>query len=396
MVLGAYHPEVSGGGVQCRQLVRALTDRVRFTILTTCSDPGLPTVAEVDGVPVHRVSVNVARFGSKVSASWRLASAFVRLGQRCDLVHFHGFSQKSLLLIAFAMLFRRKFVIKLSLVGDDDPVSVRARGRVGFWFYSRAGLFFGVSPRLQQLYASSGLPREKFRLIPNGVDPERFRPGDEGERRALRRELGLPAELPLILFVGLFSRKKRPGVLFEAWMRIRESGVSATGLVFVGATRAPSYDVDPELGAKIRARVQDLGLEKSVAFVEATHEPEKYYRAADLFVLPSDREGLPNALLEAMASGLPCITSRLSGITDLVIHDGTNGLLVPPGDAAALERALRFLLENPLRARELGQRARETAREHFSIALTASRCREAYGELIDPSLPSRGGGALDR
>lgn len=381
MVTGAYYPEVSGGGVQCREVVRALQGRAKFTILTTSADFSLPVAEEVDGVPVYRVGVDVSRVGSKLVAALRLASTFIRLRGQFDIVHLHGFSQKSLLLIMLTRLFRKKLVLKLTSVGHDDPLSIRTRGRLAFWCYSRADLFVGVSPRLQQLYCASGLPGEKFWLIPNGVDLGRFRPGDQRERQALRRELGLPEELTLILFVGFFSHEKRPDVLFKSWTRMVSGDLPSTGLVFVGATRSRYYEVDSGLAQNIRSEAQHLGVEKHVVFVEVTLEIEKYYRAANVFVLPSSREGLPNALLEGMATGLPCIASRIHGVTDVVIDHGVNGFLVPPGDVGALENALRSLLQDPTFAQELGSRARATVEEGYSIARTAGSYLEAYQRL---------------
>jgi len=121
---------------------------------------------------------------------------------------------------------------------------------------------------------------------------------------------------------------------------------------------------------------------KQVIFIEVTHEIEKFYRAADLFVLSSSREGMPLALLEAMATGLSCVASSLSGVTDVVIEDGVNGLLVPPGDAAALKDALQLLLLNPTCAQELGRRARETVKERYSIRQTAAHYLRAYQRLV--------------
>lgn len=385
MVTGAYYPEVSGAGLQCRELVRTLGERVSFTVMTTTADTLLSKVGEVDGAPVYRVLVDVDQLESKLRAAVCFASTFIRLRGRFDIVHLHGFSQKSLLLVLLARIFRKKLVLKLTSVGHDDPISIRTRGRLTFSFYSQADMFVGVSPRLQQLYYSSGLPREKFWLIPNGVDIERFRPAEQGERLALRKELGLPEALTLILFVGFFSREKCPDLLFEAWTRMVSGELPSTGLVFVGATRSRYYEVDSGLAQKIQAAAQRLGVEKQVIFVETTREIERYYRAADMFVLSSSREGLPNALLEAMATGLPCVASRLPGVTDGVIDHGVNGLLVPSGDGTALEGALRLVLQDPTRAQELGRKARETVEQRYSITQTASRMLEAYERLTGQS-----------
>lgn len=382
MVTGAYEPEISGAGKQCRELVRALHGQAQMTILTTAVDSSLPTAGAIDGVPLYRIRVDVTRWVSKLQAAVRLSVLFIRLQGRFDIVHLHGFSQKSLLLVVLAKLFRKKLVLKLTSVGHDDPLSIRRRGNVAFRCYAQADLFIGVSPRFEALYRASGLPRDKFSLIPNGVALERFRPRNSSEQRTLRQELGLPVDLTLILFVGFFSHEKCPDVLFEAWVRTQQDGFPATGLLFVGATHSPYYEIDARLTDDIREQAKRLAIEQRLIFVEQTHEIEKYYGAADLFVLPSIREGLPNALLEAMASGLPCIASKLTGVTDTMIEDGVNGLLIPPGDRGALERALQRLVQEPKCAQDMGRRARQTVEERYTMRRTASRCLEAYQQLV--------------
>ena len=156
----------------------------------------------------------------------------------------------------------------------------------------------------------------------------------------------------------------------------------ATGLVFVGATHGSSYDVDANLARNIKERAQALGLAQRVTFVEATHQIERYYRAADSFVLTSIREGMPIALLEAMATGLPCIATRLRGVTDTVIDHGINGLLIEPGDAEGLAGALRTLIENRSFAGVLGERARGRIIGGYAIAQAADDYLDAYRTIM--------------
>jgi glycosyltransferase involved in cell wall biosynthesis len=222
----------------------------------------------------------------------------------------------------------------------------------------------------------------RFRLIPNGVDLDRFRPRHTDERQALRHQLGLPDSGLMFLFVGFFSTEKCPDGVFDAWASLARAHPTIGALVFVGATRSRYYEVDPQLADAVKRRAHDFGLEDRVIFVEKTLHIEKYYRAADIFMLPSLREGLPNALMEAMASGMACVSSRLEGVTDDLIEDGVNGLLTPPGDAPALEGALRFLVDHPNRASEMGVRARETIEAHFRIEQTAQQYLDAYRALI--------------
>jgi glycosyltransferase involved in cell wall biosynthesis len=180
----------------------------------------------------------------------------------------------------------------------------------------------------------------------------------------------------LILFIGHFSREKRPDTLLDAWKRYVAETFPDTGIIFVGATKMDHYEVDAELIRDIRLLAEPY-LDERIFFFERTHEIEKVYQAADFFVFPSLREGMPNALLEAMSSGLPVIVSKLDGITDWVVEDEGNGLLFEPGNRFDLGEALLRVLKNDNFANSLGVKARKTVIERFSI----KRVAEEYGEL---------------
>lgn len=381
MVTGAYYPELSGAGLQCRALVLRLREDVCFTVLTTTADRSLPTRDMQDDVPIYRVFIDPTSWRSKATGAARFVLAFLRNRRRFSIVHLHGFSQKSILLVCLALLGRKRVAIKLTSVGHDDPVSMRGRGRFASWCYRRADLFFAVSPRFIESPKAAGLPRHRFRLIPNGVDCDRFRPANAAERAGLRREMSLPSGSPVVLFVGFFSHEKRPELLFDAWARVAAAVAPESVLIFVGATRSAYYEVDPRLAAQIRARAEALGLSQRVLFVEATHEIERFHRAADIFVLPSLREGLPNALLEAMASGLACIATRLEGVTDIIIEHERTGLLVPPNDAVSLEAALSRVVQDPALVARLGTEARRTIEARYALDDTARQYLDAYRRL---------------
>lgn len=382
LVMGAYYPELSGAGLQTRSLVRTLADRVDFTVLTTTADASLALADRQDGIEVYRIPVNPASAWSKLAAIVRFTSVFVRLSRRFSIVHLHGFSQKSILVVALARLARKKIAIKLTSLGHDDPVSMSRRGRIAYACYAKADAFFGVSPGFGDAYDASGLPPHRFYLMPNGVDAARFRPGTAEDRAALRRDLQLPAASRIVLFVGFFSRDKRPDAVFEAWAAVAAS-IPDSVLVFVGATRTPYYEIDPTLADEIRLRAAASDLRDRVRFVESTDVVERFTRAADVFVLASVREGMPNALLEAMSTGLPCISTRITGVTDVLIEEGRNGLLIPPDDRAGLEQALRRLLENPPWAARLGCEARRTIEAGFTLERAAARYLDAYHQLVE-------------
>ena len=187
------------------------------------------------------------------------------------------------------------------------------------------------------------MSRSEYPRRPAAPDAERrgydrFRPADPDERSVLRRALGWPEEQPVVLFVGFFSRDKRPDLLFRVWRRLVAANVHAR-LVFVGAKGTGYYEIDETLAVGIR-QAAALGRAGDVVFVEPTNEIERCFRAADLFVLPSVREAHPLALIEAMSCGLPSIATRLPGVTDVIIEDGRNGRLVPAGRRADARRGI--------------------------------------------------------
>jgi glycosyltransferase involved in cell wall biosynthesis len=343
-------------------------------------DPALPPDDEVDGVPVHRVLVSATSRLARGYAMPRQVLATLRAARRADIVHLHGFSAKSRVVIALARLLGPRIVIKETSLGHDDGVSMRNKGSGVFRSFGRADRFVGVSPAFAARHAEAGLPGAKFRLIPNGVDLERFRPPTGGERAEIRRRLGLPETSLVVLFVGFFSKEKRPDLLFDAWTDTF-AGAPESTLVFVGRTHSDYAEVDPSLADRIRKDAARLGCGARVMMIEQAAAIEDWYRAADLFVLPSTREGLPNAVLEAMASALPCILSRLPGVTDTLIADGVDGLLVAVDDRAGLAGALRDVLNDPGRRAVLGGRARQTVANRYSLAQTAAAYLALYGEL---------------
>lgn len=379
MVTGAYYPEVTGGALQCRTLIQALHGRVHVSLISVSANRRLPQREVVDGVDVARVRVDAHRFWSRITAGARLAWEFAGRCRQADLVHFHGFTQKSALLVAIAKLLHKPVLMKPGGVGMDDPVTVRRRGAWLWRFYSKIDRFVATSPALASTMLEAQLPDERIERIPNGVDVRRFRPAAPGEREVLRRELSLPPDLTLILFVGMLAPVKRPELLFDAWTRMG-TAAAGTALVFVSTTS--NYpEIDATIADRIQTRAEALGLGARVRFLAPTLTIERLYRAADIFVLPSATEGLPNALLEAMASGLGCVASRLPGITDTIVEDARSGLLVESGSADALAGALQTLVGQPIVRLEMGRHARQTIEERFAIERTADAHVRTYERL---------------
>jgi glycosyltransferase involved in cell wall biosynthesis len=226
-----------------------------------------------------------------------------------------------------------------------------------------------------------GFPAERSRVIPYGVDVEAFSPLPE--RRAIwRRRLGIPDGAPLLLGVGRMATKKGFQVLIEILPSLLgefpELRVVLAGggdlLAGFRAAAAPWAGRVHFPGPVLRDTLPDL------------------FRAADLFVLPAvhdgkgNVDGLPNVILEAMASGLPVVASGISGIP-LAVEEGRTGRLVAERDPAALLSALRGLLAEPDAARSMGERGRRKAVAELTWDAVAARYREGYRMALGAPLP---------
>ncbi len=186
----------------------------------------------------------------------------------------------------------------------------------------------------------------------NGVDMERFSPGPSG----VRERLGIPGAAPVVGFVGRLTRDKGVPELIEAFGAILKAEPE-THLLLVGWFDA----AEDALGGGYRARIESHPRIHCTGYVEDT---APYYRAMDLMVLPTWREGFPNAVLEAAATGIPVITTIATGSRDSVVPEVT-GLLIPPGYPEAISEAVLKLLRDNSRRLRMGKAARAWVQDHY-------------------------------
>jgi L-malate glycosyltransferase len=226
-----------------------------------------------------------------------------------------------------------------------------------------------ATPIRDALISEDGFAPGKLRVIHNGVDTEKFQRAQR-DRARLFPDVG--NEMLVVLVGNMHSDVKgHPWLIAAAPTVVRE--FPEVRFVFAG---------DGESRPSFAAQVAQLGLEGKFKFLGRRSDIPEILASCDLAVLPSRAEGLPNAVLEYMAAGLPTIASRVGGMAELV-QDGVTGLLVPAEDANALAGALLQFLRDPERARQIANNGQRFAVENFSFERLIREIDELYGELLE-------------
>jgi glycosyltransferase involved in cell wall biosynthesis len=209
----------------------------------------------------------------------------------------------------------------------------------------------------------------KITVINNGVDVQRY--GRPVDRAAIRRELNLAGDAQLLIMVGNYKEQKGHRYLIEAMPPLLES-YPDLHLILVG---------DGGIRHELEEQVHADGLSNQIYFLGSRSDVPELLAASDYFVLPSLWEGLPMALIEAMASSLPIVATEVSGSKQVMIP-GETGLIVSPGDANELEEALSFLLAETHRAKAMGVAARQRVSAEYSAQKQAEEHLALYNAPI--------------
>jgi glycosyltransferase involved in cell wall biosynthesis len=225
------------------------------------------------------------------------------------------------------------------------------------------------SAGVRDFYTQHGIAAAKFAVIPNGIDS--FRTDGGVSREGLLEELGLPADARLIGAVGrLWPQKRYKDLIWCA--ELLRAGRGDTHLLIAGE--------GPQRG-RLEKFSRQILVNRHVHFLGHRDDIRQLMPLWDCFWLGSGYEGQSNALMEAMACGLPVVATDIPGNRDLVIPDET-GFLVPVGDCAQMSRKTQRLLNEPELAREFGQRAQQRMRDEFSVAKMVERYAAFYRELM--------------
>lgn len=369
MVLESNFTPKGGGGAesQLRTLahhLRGLGHRV--SVITPLLPDGSQRTTERHGaIPVARLRYPRRRLLGAAVMHARFATFLLRHRKRYDVWHVHIGHHLGALTCLIGDRLGKPVVVKISGFWELEKgllaPDVGVFGQIGQSWLKRASVVQAISTRVAAELERRGFPRERIVVLPNAIDLERFR-----ARRAAR-DAGEPFTA---IYIGRLSEEKGVLTLLDAWAQaFAARGPDEVRLRIVGG--------GPLEGA-LRAMAERLGIASQVELLGPRERVEDVLADAHVGVLPSRVEGLSNALLELMASGLPTAATEVSGSEDFVVA-GRNGWLFPVGDAAALARHLRAAEAlPPERLAEMGRSAREDVEASAAIDQVVGRLVELY------------------
>jgi glycosyltransferase involved in cell wall biosynthesis len=337
----------------------------------------------LDRTPVHRVRLpdRVGWHRSQV-LNRKLIETFKSGECDPDIVHMLSTKPQHSLPLLGKLRLGKGIVYSYAIAHKLPPRRLR---RLGKQFllkqtYNRFDRMIVASDELKSFIRDIGATCP-IEVIPNGVDTERYSPpADDAEKRAIRAALNLPAEAFLILGVGTVYAHKGVDLLLEAWHRLVKRHPEVE-IVWVGRRRDVLDPFQGPYNEMLEKLLQAGDAPGKVHMVGQSDEVDRYLKAADLFAFPSEREGMPNAVLEAAASQLPIVLTKYRGFSELIGKPGRDYVLIDR-TVDAIEAAIEDLIENPGKRRELGVNARRFVEETMPLSRSIDMHVDVYRDVL--------------
>lgn len=372
MVLQRFPPELGGAEQQAARLSAALRRRgVRVEVLTL-PHPSRPLEGlDAFGTPVHCVGAwappRVRTLGFALSAAHQL----LKRAAEFDVVHFHLLNSHALLGAPVGHLLRYGVVVKGAGVGTTSDAMRQLQHPLGKHYLPVlmrcVDAFIALNPLAVEEWQLAGARLEQVAVLQNGLDLSHYPLTTPQLRAEAREKWGRRG--PVVVFVGAYRPVKLLPVLIEGFRRALRQHPDAT-LVLAG---------DGEQRPQLEAQVAQAGIHEHVVFTGSLtpEQVREQLNAADVFALVSENEGISNALLEAMAVGLPALVTDVPGNKELVQPD-VQGLRIPPNQPDAIAEALHRLFSDEALRHRLGMAGRQLVETRFSMEGVAALYESLY------------------
>jgi glycosyltransferase involved in cell wall biosynthesis len=342
-------------------------------ILTNKKWEEQPSLEVREGVTIYRISGFPKFFGSHYLGTLNSIVLFFWYNQKhIQIVHAHALTHFAVLCIFVGKVLGKKGLIKIAT--EEDITKIMASSsliqKLLIPFSKFTNYYIAISENIKKEIIRMGVPKEKIYSSFNGVDTNLYKPLNLKDKIAKRRFLAIPNE-EIVTFVGRLAFRKGVDVLIKAWKKVIHRFPHAF-LLIIGSGEEEN---------DLKGLAKNLNLIGNIKFVGMVENVVVYLQISDIFSFPSRLEGSPNAILEALACGLPIIGTKIGGIVDIINH-GENGLLVPPENTDLLAKNICQLLQDKEYRESLGQRARESALSRFSFEVVSRGYLECYRKLV--------------
>jgi glycosyltransferase involved in cell wall biosynthesis len=361
MKLSILHTESSlgWGGQEIRVLTEARGVAARGHDVMLAAPAQSRILAEAERFGVRARAVPISRKGARGVLAIRQLLA----RQPFDIVNTHSSTDAWSAALASTTLGNAPPMVRTRHISAPLP-----KNRATRWLYNRAtARIVTTGERLRkQVIAETHVDPRHVLSVPTGIDLARYSSGD---RVAARASVGLPADAPIVGIVATLRSWKGHKYLLQAFAAMRRPQA-----LLVIAGDGPQREA-------LAAQASSLGIEGQVRFAGNQADVVPWLRSFDVFCLPSyANEGVPQALMQAMACGLPVITTPVGSI-DEIVEAGVNGIMVPPQNEVRLRVELSNLLDDPARREALGSAAAGVARERFGDSLMVDRMLQVFTEV---------------
>lgn len=369
-IIRYFHPFVGGTEKQALTLAsRLVANGIDVTILTSRFRHSWQRTEYIQNVRVIRLpSPSIKVIGAMVFLTC-LACYLIRYKKHYSIIHAFQIGYTSLVSIALAMGLKIPSLLKVASSGSGGDITRAKRtawGKLCLLMAKRATRIIAVSDSVKKELMEEDVPPDSIESIANGVDLDLYKPSMD--KSAIRRRMKLP-DKSTIVYTGRLSTEKGVDVLVRSFALLVKTQPCQLLIIADG----------PELEAVARL-IAEHNLDGSVMLVSNAGEVAPYLNASDVFVLPSRYEGLSNALLEAMACGLPVISTRVGGSRD-IIEDGMSGLLVEADETDQLRDAMERVLCDRQLADTLGANARVAVEANHDMKSIANAYINLYRDL---------------
>ena len=389
-----YYPVVGGGETQAQLLADGLISSGHSVfILTRRSDISLKRRECYGKVEVHRL----APVGNGQLKKWGLLFSslpkLIKLHGQYDLIFVSGYRIIGLTAVLVGKLLRKRIVLKADSQGEMSgdffenglrkfgitKSSLPFRLFLGFRnaILKNADAFSAISPAIASEWTSYGISSEKIHHISNSVNTSRFVPVNEDQKHLLREQLDLPGNAIIGIYTGRLVSYKGLPLLLKVWNDIQHKYENAF-LILAGTGGLDIHNCEDDL----RKYVKDNGLENHVLFTGAVQNVSDYLQASDVFIFPTENDAFPSSIIEAMACGLPVITTPVGAINN-IITNGETGMLIQPANFEQLYKALDVMFSDKTLATRLGTSASQDVQHKYSTEIVTEKYQTLFQDLIE-------------